>query len=72
MPSASRSSVAQLSVSASQLKKLIKAVSSLVLKKQAGNGQVGAMSKAQKYSWNNSWKHLGNFFPKKVFGKKVA
>ena len=33
MPSASRSSVAQFSVSASQLIKLIKSVSSLVLKK---------------------------------------
>ena len=34
MPSASRSSVAQLSVSASQLIKLIKSVSSLVLKNE--------------------------------------
>ena len=34
MPSASRSSVAQFSVSASQLVKLIKSVSSLVLKKK--------------------------------------
>ena len=50
MPSSSRNNVAQFSVSASQLIKLIKSVSSLVLKKRnkPGTAQVGAISKAQK------------------------
>ena len=40
-----------------------------------GTAQVGAISKAQKYSRRNYWKHLEKkifFFQKKVFGKKVA
>ena len=31
--------------------------------------QVGFISKAQKYSRNNNWKHLEIFLSKKVFGK---
>ena len=42
--------------------------------KQDGTSQVGAISKAQKYSRNNCWKHLEKiiFFPKKYSLKKVA
>ena len=46
---------------------------------KTGSSQVGAISKAQKYSKNNYWKHLQkflkkilNFFSKKYFFKKVA
>ena len=45
---------------------------SRIVQNKPGTAQVGAMSKAQKYSRNNFWKHFGNFFSKKVFGKKVA
>ena len=40
---------------------------------KTGTSQVGAISRAQKYSRNNYWKYLkkNNFFPKKIFGKKV-
>ena len=34
---------------------------------KTGSSQVGAISKAQKYSKNNYWKHLENFFSKKFF-----
>ena len=34
---------------------------------KAGSSQVGAISKAQKYSKNNYWKHLEIFFQKKNF-----
>ena len=37
---------------------------------KTGTSQVGAISKAQKYSRNNYWKHLEIFFSKKVFFKK--
>ena len=40
-----------------------------ILNKPA-TAQVGAISKAQKYSRNNFWKHLGNFFQKKDLVKK--
>ena len=49
---------------------------------KTGTSQVGAISKAQKYSMNNYWKHLKNFFQKvflenfflqkKYFLKKVG
>ena len=32
---------------------------------KTGSSQVGAISKAQKYSKNNYWKHLENYFQKK-------
>ena len=40
--------------------------------KKTGSSQVGAISKAQKYSKNNYWKHLETFFQKKNlnFSKK--
>ena len=34
----------------------------LVETNKTGSSQVGAISKAQKYSKNNYWKHLGKFF----------
>ena len=37
---------------------------------KTGMSQVSAISKAQKYSMNNYWKHLEFFFQKKVFWKK--
>ena len=44
-------------------------------KNKTGSSQVGAISKAQKYSKNNYWKHLEKFFSKKnieiFFSKKV-
>ena len=41
-------------------------------KNKTGTSQVGAISKAQKYSMNNYWKHLEKFFSKKsIFGKKI-
>ena len=41
---------------------------------KTGTSQVGAISKAQKYSRNNYWKHLKriNFFSKKVFFLKKS
>ena len=33
---------------------------------KTGSSQVGAISKAQKYSKNNYWKHLEKFFSKKI------
>ena len=36
---------------------------------KAGSSQVGAISKAQKYSKNNYWKHLEKLFGN-IFGKK--
>ena len=36
-------------------------------KNMTGSSQVGAISKAQKYSKNNYWKHLEKFFSKKKF-----
>ena len=38
---------------------------------KTGTSQVGAISKAQKYSRNNYWKHLEKKL-KKYFSKKVA
>ena len=35
---------------------------------KTGTSQVGAISKAQKFSRNVYWKHLEKFFFKKVFG----
>ena len=37
------------------------------LKNKTGSSQVGAISKAQKYSKNNYWKHLEKLFLKKNF-----
>ena len=34
---------------------------------KTGSSQVGAISKAQKYSKNNYWKHLEKLFSKKIF-----
>ena len=41
-------------------------------KNKTGSSQVGAISKAQKYSKNNYWKHSEFFFRKKYFFKKDA
>ena len=40
-------------------------LSDMVMTNKTGSSQVGAISKAQKYSKNNYWKHLENFFSKK-------
>ena len=40
-------------------------------KNKTGSSQVGAISKAQKYSKNNYWKHSEIFFRKKYFFKKT-
>ena len=39
----------------------------IVCRNKTGTSQVGAISKAQKNSRNNKWKHLETFFFKKVF-----
>ena len=41
--------------------------SRFIRKYKTGSSQVGAISKAQKYSKNNYWKHLEKFFSKKKF-----
>ena len=46
---------------------LLDVTMNFICKNKTGSSQVGAISKAQKYSKNNYWKHLEKFFFQKSF-----